>query len=88
MSNPEFFYLNYIKTNATKGLYNDMIFSMKSNVFKKFVESIDIEKLQMLCKNSENHLYDFINENKINKKEIEHLGILRNDHQSFGWHII
>ncbi len=88
MSNPKFFYLNYMQTDFTKNLYNDMIFSMKSLTFKKFVDSINVDKLKHLHKSSENHLYDFINENNINKKEINYLGILRNDHQSHGWHLI
>lgn len=89
MSNPEFFYLtNYLKSDPTPGLYNDMLFSMKSNVFKKFIDYIDVELLKRKHMNSENHLYSFFSSDEFNNLEIENLGILRNDHQSYGWHLV
>jgi len=89
MSNPEFYYLNnYEKTAISKGLYNDMLFSMKFDTFRNFIDSINIQKLKDQHKNSENHLYEFIQSGKFNNLEIENLGILRNDHQSYGWHLV
>ena len=89
MSNPEFFYLtNYLKSDPTPGLYNDMLFSMKSNVFKKFIDHIDVELLKRKHMNSEKHLYSFFSSDEFNNLEIENLGILRNDHQSYGWHLV
>jgi hypothetical protein len=89
MSNPEFYYLsNYKKTNISEGLYNDMLFSMKSDVFRSFIDSIDIQTLKNQHKNSENHLYEFVQSSSLNNLEIESLGILRNDHQSYGWHLV
>lgn len=89
MSNPAFFYLtNYLKSDPTPGLYNDMLFSMKSDVFKKFIDHIDVELLKRNHMNSENHLYSFFSSGEFNNLEIENLGILRNDHQSYGWHLV
>ena len=65
-----------------------MLFSMKSDVFRSFIDSIDIQTLKNQHKNSENHLYEFVQSSSLNNLEIESLGILRNDHQSYGWHLV
>lgn len=89
MSNPGFYYLsNYKYSESSDGLYNDMLFSMKSPVFSKFIDHIDINLLKQKNKNSETHLFEFVNSNKIKNVTIEKLGILRNDHQSYGWHLV
>jgi hypothetical protein len=89
MSNPGFDYLlNYKHLSPAQSLYNDMLFSMKSNVFSSFVNSIDIKGLQNLNKNSERHLFEFVKNNKYKTHELSRLGILRNDHQSYGWHLV
>jgi hypothetical protein len=89
MSNPEFYYLsNYSQVKSSDGLYNDMLFSMKSGVFKKFIDHIDVQLLKDNHKNSENHLFEFIRDGNFKNLEIESLGILRNDHQSYGWHLV
>lgn len=88
MSNPDFHYLNYRKSEAAPSMYNDMLFAMKAPVFDAFVKSIDVSGLQEQHKNSEQHLYEFINNGGYGVKEIPSLGILRNDHQSHGWHLV
>jgi len=89
MSNPKFYYLNnFAIVPSSTGLYNDMLFSMKSNVFSEFIAHIDIELLKSEHKNSENHLYEFVKKNNLKNFELESLGILRNDHQSHGWHLV
>lgn len=89
MSNPPFFYLaNYLRSDPSGGLYNDMLFSMKSSIFRKFIEYIDVALLKKLHKNSENHLYEFVKGGGFNNLKIDKLGILRNDHQSYGWHLV
>jgi hypothetical protein len=89
MSNPGFYYLsNYTQVKSTEGLYNDMLFSMKSDVFRKFIDHIDVQLLKIQHKNSENHLYEFVQSGNFSNLEIENLGILRNDHQSYGWHLV
>lgn len=88
MSNPDFYYLDYTRETSIINIYNDMLFSMKANTFFQFVSSIDVDRLRSLHKSSESDLYDFIQNNDINKIEVEHLGILRNDHQSRGWHLV
>lgn len=89
MSNPPFFYLaNYLRTDPSQGLYNDMLFSMRSKTFKKFIDYIDVDLLKSRHMNSENRLYDFISSGDYKNLEIESLGILRNDHQSYGWHLV
>jgi hypothetical protein len=88
MSNPSFHYLSYQYAKSDKNLYNDMLFSMKSDVFQDFISSIDTNNLIIKHKNSETHLFEFVNDKKINKIELDSLGILRNDWQSFGWHLV
>ena len=89
MSNPNFYYLsNFEKIPSAPGMYNDMLFSAKSDVFKRFIDHIDVELLKEEHKNSENHLYEFVKKNNLKTFELESLGILRNDHQSHGWHLI
>ena len=88
MSNPVFYFLNnYSKLESEKGQYNDMIFSMKSEIFSKFVDSIDVQNLKDKHKNSERHLYEFIQEKGLKTIELESLGILRRD-KNLGWHLI
>lgn len=89
MSNPGFYYLsNFEKIKSAENLYNDMLFSMKSEVFRKFIDHIDIQLLKKENKNSENHLYEFVHSGKFSNHLIDNLGILRNDHQSHGWHLV
>lgn len=89
MSNPVFNYLNNYENNLplNKDCYTDMLFSLKSYVFREFINHIDVQFLKMYHKNSEGHLYDFIKNSNYNTLELDRLGILRNDHQSFGWHL-
>lgn len=89
MSNPGFNYLsNYLKVSSSPGLYNDMLFSMKSNIFSDFINHIDVQLLKDQRKNSETHLFEFIKDGDFKNLEIQSLGILRNDHQSHGWHLV
>jgi hypothetical protein len=89
MSNPGFYYLsNYKYAESANGLYNDMLFSMKSNIFTKFINSIDVDLLKRMGKNSETHLFEFISSSVEKNLVIDNLGILRNDHQSYGWHLV
>lgn len=89
MSNPDFDMLSNCKTLlSAPNNYNDMLFSMKSNVFKEFVDSINIETLKRYNKNSEKHLFEFVNNKyKDSTRHLEHLGILRND-LNIGWHLV
>lgn len=88
MSNPTFHYLNYDKLESANNNYNDMLFAMKFDLFKLFVDSINIDNLKTNGINSEKHLYDFVKSNKnINNKEIDFLGLLRNDSLT-GWHFV
>ena len=88
MSNPDFDFLSdYKHLISAPNMYNDMLFSMKSNVFKNFVESIDVEYLKSKNKNSENHLFEFVKNNNYKTLELESLGILRND-PTLGWHLV
>jgi hypothetical protein len=64
-----------------------MIFSMKSEIFSQFVDSIDVQGLKDKHKNSERHLYEFIKEKEFKTANLESLGILRRD-KNLGWHLI
>jgi hypothetical protein len=90
VSNPDFYYLsNFLKVQSASELYNDMLFAMKSTAFTRFIDFVDIELLKREHKGSEQHLFDFIKLNSDLKTiEIPQLGILRYDHQSYGWHLV
>lgn len=90
VSNPDFYYLNnFLRVQSASGLYNDMLFAMKSKSFTRFIDFVDVQLLKREHKGSEQHLYDFIKLNEdINTVELPHLGILRYDHQSYGWHLV
>ncbi len=88
MSNPVFDILtNYNHLVSAPNNYNDMLFSMKSNIFKDFVDSIDVNNLKVNKKNSEEHLFEFVNNNNNKTHILESLGILRND-SIVGWQLI
>lgn len=84
ISNPDFAFLNgKFLESYKKGLYNDMCFSMKSSVMVDYANySMDIINRNISkAPGSEQLLYDFINENKIEYEWLEWIGLIRNDWQ-------
>lgn len=90
ISNPDFYYLdgNYL-INPKKGLYNDMFFSMRSEVMIKyanFAKNIIIKNPKYIRYNfirkkpvgSEQILYEFIKNMKVSYEYLDWLGIIRN----------
>ncbi len=68
-----------------KNLYNDMFFSMSSKVMVQYcIYCENILKNGSSGLGSEQILYNFINENKIDFEWIEHLGFIRNDWELSG----
>ena len=84
ISNPDFLYIDGRFLPSHKdGMYNDMFFSMKSNVMKKYADE-SFEKLQYLGENSigsEQNLFSFVDRNKVSHEWIDWLGLVRNDWQ-------
>ena len=82
LSNPDFLYLGGEFTESYKGnLFNDMFFSMKSDLMLKYAD-YSISRVDQLSKNhigSEYNLYDFITENNIDYEWLKWLGMVRND---------
>ena len=87
ISNPNFYFLNgkFIESHK-QGLYNDMCFSMKSPVMVNYANyAMDIiSKNISELPGSEQLLYNFINENKIDYEWLEWLGLIRNDRNITG----
>jgi hypothetical protein len=82
ISNPNFFYLNgSTRESEKKGLYNDMFFSMKTAVFKAYVNEFNAKRSRLISKNvgSEQYLYSFINEHRLSFSWINNLGLIRRD---------
>lgn len=82
VSNPDFLYLNgkFIESHK-KGLYNDMIFSMKTETMKTYSKYC-WDNLEMAINNnigSEQMLYNFIHENEIQFEYLKWIGLIRND---------
>lgn len=90
LSNPVHYYFDkkFPNKQPIGNWYNDMLFSMKADVYKKYIQSIDIEKLRIPYTHSEKHLYNFVNAADYKVKKLEYLGILRNNYSDFGWHLV
>jgi hypothetical protein len=73
---------------SAPGNYNDMIFAMKREVFVRYVESMNPEKLAKEKMNSETHLYNFIHDNQVDYQEVYRWGTLRYDYHKFQMQII
>jgi len=84
ISNPDFLFIDGRFTETHKdGMYNDMFFSMKSDMMKKYADE-SYDKLQHLSNNSigsEQNLFSFINRNGVSYEWLNWLGLLRNDWQ-------
>ena len=82
LSNPDFAFLNgkFLKSHKT-GVYNDMFFSMKTSVIVDYAEYAIHHMKVDLSQNlgSEQILYNFVKENKIEYEWLNWLGIIRND---------
>lgn len=80
VSNPDFLFLDGNFIESAKGMFNDMFFSMKSEIMIKFIE-YTFPKLQLMERfmiNSETNLYQFIHEKNISHQILPSLGIIRN----------
>jgi hypothetical protein len=97
ISNPDFLYLDGTYAPVEKkDMYNDMFFTMKKEVFYKYVKYTG-ELLTSLSSStvigSEQLLFQFINKNDINCEWLPALGVIRRDTYRKGlftlnkWHI-
>jgi len=73
---------------SSPGNYNDMIFAMKRDVFVRYVESMNPQKLAQEKMNSETHLYDFIRDQKVDFQEVHRWGTLRYDYHKYQMQVI
>jgi hypothetical protein len=80
ISNPDFVYLDGKFDRTYKiGLYNDMIFSMKSSVMLDYANyAMNYVNPNQSQYGSEQVLYNFINENNVEYEWLEWLGVIRN----------
>jgi len=88
ISNPEFLHLNnnynFRYSPAAKNLYNDMFFAFSSKLMLEYVE-YSKNKILFCLKNeigSEQNLYNFINEKKIDCEWLKCLGLIRIDYKA------
>jgi hypothetical protein len=100
VSNPDFFGMDgsTIASSEEQGLYNDMFFSMKTSILKKYLEYYRDQKEHALADKigSEQLLYQFINSNGIDFEFLDSLGLLRREERRLlffpvfrqRWHII
>ena len=86
MSNPCIYsIMSGIAHPLGENLYNDMFFSMSSEVMTQYCTYCEnILKNESFGLGSEQVLYNFINEKKIDFEWIEHLGFIRNDWEPSG----
>ena len=82
LSNPDFAFLNgkFLESHKT-GVYNDMFFSMNASVMLDYanyaIKHMGVDLSQHLV--SEQILYNFVKQNKIEYEWLEWLGMVRND---------
>jgi hypothetical protein len=82
LSNPDFAFLNgkFVESHK-QGLYNDMFFSMNSSVMLDYanyaINYMETDPSQSV--GSEQLLYNFVNQNKLEYEWLEWLGMVRND---------
>ena len=86
ISNPDFVMMDGIVEETHKGgLYNDMIFSMRSKTMREYSDYskkyVSFDQRQV---GSEQILFNFINENDIEYEWLDTLGVIRNDWQKNG----
>ena len=86
ISNPDFVMMDGIVKETHKGgLYNDMIFSMRSKTMREYSDYskkyVSFDQRQV---GSEQILFNFINENDIEYEWLDTLGVIRNDWQKNG----
>ena len=88
ISNPEFLHLdsnyNFKYNTPTPFLYNDMFFALSSKLMLEYV-NYSKEHINFNLKNSigsEQNLYKFINENKIEYEWLKCLGFIRIDYKA------
>ena len=82
LCNPDFLYLDGRFAESNKqNMYNDMIFSMTSDLMKKYADySMDrVNYLTSVKKGSEQNLFDFVQENSIDFEWVKWIGLIRND---------
>lgn len=86
ISNPDFVMMDGIVEETHKGgLYNDMIFSMRSKTMREYSDySKKYVSLDQRQVGSEQILFNFINENDIEYEWLDTLGVIRNDWQKNG----
>lgn len=86
ISNPDFVMMDGIVEETHKGgLYNDMIFSMRSKTMREYSDySKKYVRFDQRQVGSEQILFNFINENDIEYEWLDTLGVIRNDWQKNG----
>jgi hypothetical protein len=70
------------------GLFDDLIFAMKKDVFLDYVESMNPEILVQKRIGSEQNLYHFLTSSSIRYKKVERFGVLRYNYASFQMEIV
>jgi len=86
ISNPDFVMMDgRVEETHKGGLYNDMIFSMRSKTMREYSDySKKYVSLDQRQVGSEQILFNFINENDIEYEWLDTLGVIRNDWQKNG----
>ena len=87
LSNPPFLHIrsnmNFEERETTPLLYNDMFFALSSDLMLSYIE-YSKQRITYNLQNqigSEQNLYNFINENKIEYDWLEYLGLIRIDYK-------
>lgn len=77
VSNAVYLYPNGHTSVPTIGMYDDLMFAMKTPTFKKYLESMSPQELATRRMSSEQNLYNFLHTGMYKVKRVERFGLLR-----------
>jgi hypothetical protein len=88
VSNPDYLLPSGESLTPAPGLYNDMMFAMKPDWFKRYIASMSPEKLVEKKMSSEQNLYNFVQESGLRYKTALRWGLVRFDYEAMEMQIV
>lgn len=77
VSSASYLYSDGTTSTPSDHVFDDTLFAMKREVFLKYIESMNPEKLTEEFVSSEENLRNFIESNNISYKQVHHFGLFR-----------
>ncbi len=77
VSNASYIFPDGSESKTFSGVFDDLIFAMKRDVFIKYLDSMNPELLVKNKLSSEQNLFSFLTTRGVNYKQVEHFGVFR-----------